>query len=263
MRSKNQTGYQGYFRAEALKYKHGTVGKLTLLMPVICVVMSAFLTHEYFAVDSFNWWYTGFAAGYISLLCGIISEKDRKLGNRAVWSLPCDIGRIWDSKVLYGMKMTGAAVLLHTGATIIISFLLETVLHVDFIIRPSVPIQLAAGVLLWMSFCWQIPWCLFLAQTIGRIPMLILHFTAYSLMAVIMSLSPAYMFFPGALGPRMMCVILKVMPNGLPAQAGEVTYAPRLIDPSSIPVGILAAALWLLLLWGVTRKWYRRRVERV
>ena len=51
MRSKKQTGDQGYLHAEALKYKHGTVGKLTLLMPVICVMMSAFLTHVYFAVE--------------------------------------------------------------------------------------------------------------------------------------------------------------------------------------------------------------------
>lgn len=252
-----------YLQAESLKYKHSTAGKLTILMPLLCVVMSAVLTHVYFTVDSYNWWYVGISTGYISLLCGIISEKDKKLGNRAIWSLPCDMGKIWDAKVLYGIKMSGIAVGLHTAVTIVIAFFLEMILHVNFIIRPSVTAQLAAGVLLWLSYCWQIPWCLFLAQMIGRIPMLIFHFVWNSLMAVVMSLSPIYMFFPGALGPRMMCVLLKVMPNGLPAQVGEMTYAPRLIDPSSIPIGIAASIVWLLLLWAVTRKWYQRKVERV
>ena len=42
-------------QAEMLKYRHTAIGKLTVLMPVICVVMSAVLTHVYFTIDSYNW----------------------------------------------------------------------------------------------------------------------------------------------------------------------------------------------------------------
>lgn len=251
-----------YFKAEVLKHKHSSVSRLTILMPLICVLMSASLTHVYFAVDGYNWWYIGLAPGFIGLLCGIICEKDKKLGNRAIWSLPCDMKKVWDAKVLYGIAISGAVIFLLMGMIMIVSYLLETQMQVDFIIRPSISAQLAAGILIWLSFCWQIPWCLFLAQTVGRIPMIIIHFVGYSLSAVIMALSPIYMFFPGALASRMMCVVLKVMPNGLPAKVGEMTYAPRLLDPSSIPIGIAASIVWLALLWLLTRLWYNRKVEK-
>lgn len=251
-----------YFKAEVLKHKHSSVSRLTILMPLISVLMSAVLTHVYFAVDGYNWWYSLLAPGFTGLLCGIVSEKDKKLGNRAIWSLPCDMKRVWDAKVLYGIAVSGAATVFLTGMVMIISYLLETQLHVNFLIRPSFPAQLAAGTLIWLSFCWQIPWCLFLAQMIGRIPMIILHFAGYSMSAFFMSLSPVYMLFPGAITSRMMCVILKVMPNGLPAKVGEMSYTPRLLDPSSIPIGIAASIVWLALLWLLTRLWYNRKVEK-
>lgn len=263
MRKECKVPFQSYFQAEALKYQHTAIAKLTVLMPMICVVLSATLTHTFFAVDGYNWWYVGLYPGFVALVCGIISEKDKKMGNRAVWSLPCDMGRIWDAKVLYGVLVSGVAMLLLTGVTMGVAFLLETQFHVTFIIRPSVPAQLTAGLLLWISFLWQIPWCLFLSQTLGRIPMLLIHLAGYEVMAVILSLSPIYMYFPGAIASRMMCVVLKVMPNGLPAQTGEMTFAPRLLDASSIPIGIVASILWFVLLWAVSRSWYKRKAERV
>lgn len=258
----NGAKFQNYMQAEMLKYKHTAVGKLTILMPLICVAMSAVLTHIYFAVDGYNWWYTGMYTGFLALICGIISEKEKKMGNRAVHSLPCDMKKLWDAKVCYGLLMSAGAMVFLTVVIIAVAFLLETVLQVNFILRPSLLEQLAACVLLWLSFCWQIPWCLFLAQTIGRIPMLIIHFVGTELMTIILSLSPIYMFFPGAIGARMMCPLLKIMPNGLPAQTGEMTFAPRLINPSSIPIGIAASVLWFLMILGITRIWYQRRVEK-
>lgn len=262
MKTRRRINFQSYMQAEMLKYRHTAIGKLTVLMPVICVVMSAVLTHVYFAVDSYNWWYMGMYSGFVALVSGIISEKEKKLGNRALYSLPCDMKTLWDAKVCYGILMSGAAMFLLTVVTILTALFLETQLDVVFLLRPTVFEQLVASVLLWLSFCWQIPWCLFLAQMIGRIPMLIIHFVGIEIMAIILSLSPIYMLFPGAIGARMMCPLLKIMPNGLPAQNGEMTFAPRLIDSSSIPVGIIAAVLWLLLIWGLTRIWYQRKVEK-
>ncbi len=259
---KNVT-FHSYLQAEVLKYKHTAIAKLIVLMPIICVVLAAMLTHAFFAVDGYNWWYVGLYPGFVALVCGIISEKDKKMGNRAVWSLPCDMGRIWDVKVLYGVLVSGAAMLLLTVMTMTGAFLLETQFHVTFIIRPSVSAQLTAGLLLWLSFCWQIPWCLFLSQTLGRIPMLLIHFVGYEIMATILSLSPIYMCFPGAIAARMMCVVLNVMPNGLPAKTEEMIVAPRLLNASSIPIGIAASILWFVVLWAVSRSWYKRKVEHV
>lgn len=231
-------------------------------MPVICAVMSAFLTNIYFAAAGFNWWYMGIYTGFIALLCGLLVGKEKKMKNRAILALPCDMGKIWDAKVLYGTLLSGAAMLLLMVLVILISFLLEHVLKVTFVIEPSLSSQLAAGALLWLSFCWQIPWCLLLAQMFGRTVMFLFHFILYNVMAIFLSLSPIYMFFPGALAARMMCPVLGILPNGLPAQSGAMTFTQKLMDSSSIPVGIAASILWFLLLWGTGRIYYERRMKR-
>lgn len=252
-----------YLKAEALKHKHTSMLKLSILMPVVCAVMAAVLTHVYFAVDGYNWWYMMMYTGFIALSGGMIVGKEKKMKNRAILALPCDMGRIWDAKVLYGILASGAAMVLLMILVIVISFLLEHVLNVIFIIRPSLFSQLEAGVLLWLSFCWQIPWCLILAQMLGRTFMFLVHFIFYNVMAIFLSLSPIYMLFPGAIGARMMCPVLGILPNGLPVQSGEMTFAPRLMDSSSIPIGMAASVLWFLLLWGVGRIYYERRMKRL
>lgn len=252
-----------YFKAEALKHRHTVLRKLLILMPVICVALAAFLTHVFFAVDGYNWWYMGMYPGFVALVCGTICEKEKKMKNRAILALPCDMGRVWDAKVLYGILMSGAAMLLLVLLVLAVAFILEHVLNVTFIIRPSLFSQLEAGVLLWLSFCWQIPWCLLLSQMLGRTVMLLVHFVLYDVMAIFLSLSPFYMLFPGAIGARMMCPVLGILPNGLPAQSGEMTFAPRLLDGSSIPIGMAASVIWFLLLWEIGRIYYERRMKRV
>lgn len=252
-----------YLKAEALKHKHTSMLKLLILMPVVCAMLAAVLTHVFFAVDGYNWWYMGMYPGLIALSCGMLVGKEKKMKNRAILALPCDMGRIWDAKVLYGILVSGAAMVLLMILVIGIAFLLEHVLNVIFIIRPSLFSQLEAGVLLWLSFGWQIPWCLLLAQRFGRTVMLLLHVILCNVMAIFLSLSPIYMLFPGAIGARMMCPVLGILPNGLPAQSGEMTFAPRLMDSSSIPIGMVASVIWFLLLWGVGRIDYERRMKRV
>lgn len=252
-----------YLKAEALKHKRTSMSKLSILMPVVCAMLAAVLTHVFFAVDGYNWWYMGMYPGLIALSCGMLIGKEKKMKNRAMLALPCDMGRIWDAKVLYGILVSGAAMLLLMILVIGISFLLEHILNVTFIIRPTLFSQLEAGVLLWISFCWQIPWCLILAQVLGRTVMFLFHFIAYNVMAIFLSLSPIYMFFPGAIGARMMCPVLGILPNGLPAQSGEMTFAPKLMDSSSIPIGIAASVVWFLLLWWIGRMDYERRMKKV
>ena len=85
-----------YLKAEVLKHHHTAINKILIFMPVICAVMSAFLTHVFFAVDGYNWWYMGMYPGFIALICGLIVEKEKKMKNRAILALPCDMGRIWE-----------------------------------------------------------------------------------------------------------------------------------------------------------------------
>lgn len=249
-----------YFQAERLKYKQTGMKRLVVLMPLISVVLSAWLTHGYFAIDSYNWWYMVLYPAMIGIVCGMIGGKDAEKKNHTIWSLPCSMGKIWDAKILVGAAASGIAVLGIVILTIVFGELMKQFLHITFIIQPSIPEQLLAGLLLWLTTLWQIPFCLLLSQKLGRFVLLLIHLGSYTIAAVIFSLQPWYLFFPGAITSRLMCPILHVLPNGLPAVEGELTYHPELLEMQDLFVGVSAAILWFLFIWQISRKWFERKV---
>ncbi len=251
-----------YFQAEQLKYRNSSMQKVTVLMPFCSVFFAAMLTHNFFTVDSYNWWYMILFPGMAAIVCGMISAKDGREKNRTIFTMPCDPGQIWDAKVFYGACISGIATIVMTFFTVFGGWLMETALHIKFTLNPSVPMQVAASLVMWVSFLWQIPFCLFLSQKIGTFWTLLIHVASYFVISEDVSLTPYYMLVPQALSARMMCPLLGVLPNGLPAVPGELTYSPQMTDPQSLLIGIPASVLWFVLLWFLTRKWFTVRAER-
>lgn len=248
------------FRAERMKYRRTSIKGMTVGMPLVTVVLAAWLTHVYFAVDSYNWWYIGLYPGFLGMLCGIIGGKDKRKKNYTIWSLPCSMGSIWDAKVLVGVMMSGISVICVVALTILAGTGMEEVLHIQFIASPSLGAQLLAGVVMWLTTLWQIPFCLFLTQKMGTFLMLVIHMGLYTILSVTASLTAWFPLFPWAITARLMCPILGVMPNGLLLQPGQMTYSAQLGDMGSLLMGIPAALLWFGLFWIGSRKWFERQV---
>ena len=61
-----------YFLAEKLKYRHTFLPFLVVAMPLMTCLLAAFLTGNYFAVDSFNWWYMMMFPGMTAIANGIL-----------------------------------------------------------------------------------------------------------------------------------------------------------------------------------------------
>lgn len=251
---------KSYFQAECLKCRHTSVNKLMVMMPLCSVILSAFLTNKYFGIDSYNWWYVVLFPGMIALICGVIGCKDKKQQNRTIWTLPVDMGKIWNGKVLLGIRVSGVALIFFLILVLVGSWILRNIMDVSFVIEPSVGAQVLAIIILWLCCLWQIPFCLFLSQVMGTFPMLLLHMGTFTVMSVILSLKPYFMFFPGALSARMMCTVLGVLPNGLLAVEGQATYSPELVRASSLAAGIPAAIFWFLLFWIIGKRWFERQV---
>lgn len=251
-----------YFCAECLKCRHTAAEKLIILMPLCSTVLAAQLTHNYFAIDGYNWWYIILFPAMIALICGMVSNKDRKMQNKAIQVLPVNLGNVWDGKVLYGVCAAGLSLIVLLVLILGGGALIKSVLHMTFITEPSVKMQLAAVLVLWISSLWQVPFCLALEQKAGFLPMVLVHMGTYILAAVAASLKSFYLLFPGAIAARMMCAVLKVLPNGLPAAEGMMTYSPELTDMRSVLFGIPAAVFWFLLFWFVGRVWFERQVDR-
>ena len=250
-----------YFLAEKLKYRHTFLKGLTILMPFISVFLAAWLTHAYFAVDSYNWWYMGLYPGLLGILSGIIGGKDKKKKNFTIWSLPCSMEKIWDAKILMGAMMSGIAMCCTTLLTIIIGKVMENMIHITFILQPSVKMQLAAGVILWLTTLWQIPLCLFLSQKMGMFLMFLVHMGSYTIVSVTISLKPWFVLFPGAITSRLMCPILGILPNGLLAVEGQMTYNTQLMGMQNLPIGIIASVLWFIIFWWGSRTYFQRQVS--
>lgn len=258
-----------YIQAENLKYRHTLLRSLTILLPFASVFFAAWLTHEYFTVDSYNWWYMGLCPGMLAIVCGIIGGKDKRKKNLTIVSLPCDMGRIWDAKVLLAAALSIAAMLCITVFTIAAREVMESILHLSFevpstsfVLHPTIKAQVTAGLLIWLTTLWQIPFCLLLAQKAGPFVMFLIHMGSYIVQAALFSLKPWFPVFPGAVTARLMCPILGILPNGLPAVEGQMTYTPELVEMGNLLTGIPAALLWFALLWLLGRKWFERQVNR-
>lgn len=247
------------YRAEVLKNRHTAAGKLAVWMPLITVFLAAILTMDYMIIDSYNWWYGGIFPGCTALVSCTLSGKEKRQRNRNILSLPIDMKTIWDGKVLYGIRMLTVSVFLLFGAACLAEMAGTYVFHMKYRLAITPESQLAAAVVLLVTGLWQVPFCLFLQQLFGSAAAPLIHVAGYAIAAFSASLQPYFMLFPGAIPARLMCCILGILPNGLLARPGSVTYSPELVKSGAIPVGIISALIWFLLLWGIGRWQFGRR----
>ena len=251
-----------YFQAEKMKYCHTFLPFLIILMPAVCVLLSAMMSYNYFVIDSYNWWYGTMFPGFTAILCGMISSKDRKKQNRTVWALPVDTGKIWDAKLLLAAVAAAAAMVTATVLTVVGTELLRNGLHMTVLYVPTLPRQFLVAGIIWATSLWQIPVCLFFSQKLGTPLTFLIHVPAIVLGGVMLSLTKWFFVLPHGITNRAMCAVLGVLPNGLPAEPGSATYSPELVKMSGVWLGLASAILWFFLLWLLGRTWYKKQPER-
>lgn len=249
------------YKAEVLKNRRTAAGKLAAGMPLAAVLIAAVLTGEYVVIDCYNWWYMVLLPAFIALLSGVVSGKEKRQKNRNILNLPVDMKRIWDGQILYGIRMLFISLFLLLAAALLTENFFRELFHMEFPAEVGAGSQLAAAVVLFVTSLWQIPFCLLLQQLFGGALAPLIHVAGYGCIAVTVSLKPYYMLIPGAIPARLMCSILKILPNGLVAQPGSVTYLPELVTYQGFPAGIASSLLWFLLLWGIGRRVFERKVE--
>ncbi len=251
-----------YYQAEKLKNRHTSVEKLMVLMPAVTVCLAGWLTRDYFIIDSYNWWYITLFPGMLALIASAVGNRDKKMDNRTVQMLPVEMGSVWDGKILYGIRCMGIALLVFLCMTLAVGTVLKQLVQQVFRIDPSTGEMLLAVAVLFVTSVWQIPFCLFLQQIVGTFPMVLLHMGSYILCSIELSLHPFFMILPGGITSRLMCIILKILPNGLTAEPGSITFTQELVQWDGLPAGITASVVWFLLFWFVSRKWFERRIVR-
>lgn len=251
-----------YFLAERLKNRHTSAEKLMILMPMITVFLAAWLGREYFVINSYNWWYMILFPGMLALIGASVGNRDKRMDDRAIRVLPVEMGAVWDGKVLYGILCVGIALTVFLCMTLIVRMGFGQNPGQVFRIDPSAGEQIFAVVVLFVTSLWQVPFCLFMQQLAGTFLMILIHMGSYILLSAELSLHSFFMALPGGITSRLMCIILKILPNGLVAEPGSMTFTQELLDQNGLPIGIAASVIWFLIFWQLSRRWFMGRIDR-
>lgn len=247
-----------YFKSEYLKIKHTFIGKLIFLAPIFTMIIARGLMPAYFEANTYNWWYSMILPGMISLLCTLVAVKDKKMKNMAVLSLPVDLKKVWISKILVCILMIAIASIIHLLGCIVIG----NVVHYGKLgIIPVASVVLGSLVLM-ITFLWQVPLCLFFGSKIGMFPTILINIVAYELGMGLLAVKKVLWLIPYAIPARLMCPIIKFLPNGLPAVQGNPTFRPELLSNSVILPGIIITIVLFVILTIFTARWYEGQEAR-
>lgn len=244
-----------YFKSECLKIKHTFAEKLIFIAPIFAILFPLLLQPAYFEGNSYNWWYASMLPGMISLGCSLVAVKDKKMKNMAVLSLPIDLKKVWIAKILVCVVIITIASTIHLLGNIIIG----NIFGIGQLGRVAMISAFLGSLILIVTFLWQAPLCLFLSGKIGMFPTILINLIAYMTLGIIFAVKKVLWITPYAIPARLMCPILRILPNGLPAVPGATTFTPELLSGSVILPGIIITIVLFIALTILTAKWYERQ----
>jgi len=245
-----------YFMAEKLKFRRTLTGKLCWCVPILLAAGASWLARDYVQIDSFNWWYIGMLPGYLTLLCCQVVRKDKRMKDQIVLTLPLEPALVWDAKILYCAGMLAVSNLVLGVFAFFAGIPAKLLFGAGQMIEIS-PIRiLSACILLSICYLWQIPACLWAAVRVGFLPAFLVNLLCNTAGAVYLSLTDWWIFCPYAVPARLMCAVIRVLPNGLVAEEGSLTFSPELLEMQSVIPGMAVCVGVFLAAWGFTRKWY-------
>ncbi|MEI4801608.1 lantibiotic immunity ABC transporter MutE/EpiE family permease subunit [Bacillus sp. FJAT-51639] len=244
-----------YVVSEKIKIRHTFLNKLIWLAPFATLLPAFLLSADYFQLSSYNWWYMLILPGMLSLSCVLLAEKDKKMNNRTILSLPVSLKRVWLSKILLVLGILICSCMIFFCGIQLSSLLLN---KENFRIIPVMN-ALLGSILLIVTFMWQIPICLFLGNKVGLFPTVLLNVGANGVLGVLLATKSIWMISPYAYPSRLMIPILKILPNGLYAEPGSVTFTPELLSHSVILPGLVISVMLFFLFTYVTANWFAKQ----
>ncbi|GAA0732691.1 lantibiotic immunity ABC transporter MutE/EpiE family permease subunit [Clostridium oceanicum] len=237
--------------SEYMKFKNTFIKKIALFMPVITILISFVLTPgESFQLGSYNYWYAAILPGTLTLIsAGMINKDIKKLRGRAILELPVDPAKLWISKIC-------VCILYYFISSIIFSILINICSGV-WGRSISFTSSIYGSSLIFITFLWQIPLCLFLTYKIGTIGALLINFPC-NVVGVILAVEPfKWIVFPYGITSRLMCPTIGVLPSALKVPANSPLKNSSVIIP-----GVIVSIILFILLSLLTALWFRKREER-
>ncbi|WP_155590320.1 lantibiotic immunity ABC transporter MutE/EpiE family permease subunit [Lysinibacillus cavernae] len=234
-------------KAEQLKWKRTFILKLLWLTPLVTLLLSAVLMGgTYFQTGAYNWWYTMLLPGALTICCALVVENDKKMKYQSILALPVDLKKIWLGKILASsVWLLLITVIFFIGITVG-GWLFGFSLHISS--------SLLSTVVIYLTFLWQIPLCLFLAAKFGTYLAILINLVANIIGIVAFADGELWYSYPFAIGARLLCATIGILPNGLPVPEGSTLFDKGVILP-----GLLIALTWFIIVSFLTAKWFQKR----
>lgn len=241
-----------YFLSENLKIKNTFLSKLTWIMPMLTVIFTILIEPMNFQHGSYNFWYVMILPGVASLIFALLSKVDGVMKNKAVLSLPLDLRKVWLAKVLVGIKS------MSISCTIIFLAAQLSPIFISIKLEKEIPVfmGLVAIIILVITFAWQIPLCIYLGNKIGLFQTVLISIFLNFVFSIL-SVKSFWWAIPFTYPARLMCPVLKILPNGLAAEPGSITFTPELLNIWNIPLGLSISIGLFFVVTYLTAKWYK------
>lgn len=240
--------------AEQMKYRHTFLGKAFFVAPLLTLLLGIKLSPAYVVLTSFNWWYMFLLPAMLSIVSCSCGEKDRKLGEKAVFTLPVSLKRARLIKIFDCSLWLFLACIVQC----ILTFVAGQVFQAKYSDTITIFHALFAGVLLFLTYAWQIPLCLLLEQKCGAAATILINMAANIILSANFATEGMWLI-PYAVPARLMCPVLKILPNGLPAEPGNITFSPELLSWGSILPGLVVTCLCFILVTEISIRVYERK----
>lgn len=225
-----------FISAEYQKIKRTFTKRVAFIVPIVTLSLCSFLMiGKYYLSGSYNWWYTLMLPAMLTLICtGVIQKDSKKLNYRAILGLPFDLEKQWIGKI-------GVCVILLFISSLI--FFIGATLVGFIFTGPITLLESASGsLIIFLTFLWQIPLCLFLAERLGMFLTVFINLTLNVFCFICFSRN-AFWWVPYAIPARLMCPVIKVLPNGLPVPANDPLLSSGVVLPGVILALILFFSL--------------------
>ncbi|MEG0019066.1 MAG: lantibiotic immunity ABC transporter MutE/EpiE family permease subunit [Oscillospiraceae bacterium] len=232
-----------YIKADFLKQKHKFTLKLLWLAPITPMVLSLLLMGGmFFTENSFNWWYTLLLPTAISMIVAFNASSEKKYNRHGLFSVCASKRKLWVSNVL----SNSISLLLIN----LVFFLFISVFTWFFGFKLSIGNNLFACIVLFITFAWQIPLLMLLAEKTGKYVTIFIALISNIVFGIFFAPTKLWLV-PFAIPSRLMCPIVGVMPNGLPVQSGS-----NLGDSWVVVVGILITVILYFITTFFTSAWF-------
>lgn len=220
---------------------------------MITVLLAFLLMPYYFTINSYNWWYLFLLPMTISLIMGFIHLKEEKqLHYKALYSLDLNFKRIWLVKNILGVYF----LLISIGVHLVFTFCLQ------FFIQQRMESYrfsnlFFATLLTFLVTVWQIPFSFWMVKKLGWILGSIVHTICAVFLSVLFADSSYWMFIPFTYSARLMISVLKILPNGMPAEMRD-----SLLLNTNFAIPIIGSLLLGIILLNLTARKFSKEVRK-